>query len=468
MNPTPWFGLRAADGWGEGVPMTDSTPNPSADAASVATIRAGDPAAWGAIFDRHRDPVWRLAYGIVRSRVDAEDVVQATFLKAVESLDQLRDPSALRSWLLSIARRRALDTVRRGREITRDPGDDDWREVASSGSPDLVEGIRQDELSRLVAAAFDGLEPRDRATLELAERQELSGEELADALDVTRDNAYQLLHAARGRFEASVASLVVARQGRAACDELDLMLDGWDGELTPLLRKRLARHLKSCSTCAETKRLRVSSAALLAVLPVVAMSTLAVDQGRAAALDAAAGTSAGRAAPTTGAVGGVPLGIKVAAFVAVLGLGVAAVAFLVGAAAEPPTAAAREVAPDPPVANESVSTSTPSTTTSGPPETTVPAGDYCTLADEFIAEAAGGPSTPSSEGVVAYISLVDEHLQRLSLAAGEDASPELESYAAAYAALVGLSAEEIAAAGDDDELRARRDAFEARLTTECE
>ncbi|GJM37764.1 MAG: hypothetical protein DHS20C19_11310 [Acidimicrobiales bacterium] len=443
--------------------MTDSTPNQPDDAALVATIRAGDPAAWGPVFDRHRDPVWRLAYGVVRSRADAEDVVQATFLKAVESLDQLRDPGALRPWLLSIARRRALDTVRRRREVAHDPGDGDWVDAAVNGAPDLVEGIRQDELTRLVAAAFDGLEPRDRAALELAERQELSGEELAEALDVTRDNAYQLLHAARGRFEASVASLVVARQGRAACDELDLMLDGWDGELTPLLRKRLARHLKSCSTCAETKRLRVSPAALLAVLPVVAMSTLAVDQSRAAAMDAAVGTPKG-ATPTPAATGGVSLGVKVAAVLAVLGVGIGAALVLAADDTDPPAVAAREVTPDPPVADEPVLA--PTTTTAAVSTTAAPA-DFCTVAGELIDVAAGGPQTASPEGVVAYVTVVDEHLQRLVLAAGEEASPEMKKYAAAYGELLGLSADEIATAGGDDELIALRDAFEDQLSAKC-
>ncbi|MDW3217206.1 MAG: sigma-70 family RNA polymerase sigma factor [Acidimicrobiales bacterium] len=450
--------------------MTDSTPTSTPtqpdDAALVATIRDGDPAAWGPVFDRHRDPVWRLAHGIVRSRADAEDVVQATFLKAVESLDQLRDPSALRPWLLSIARRRALDTVRRGREVAHDPGDGDWVDAGSSGAPDLVEGIRQDELSRLVTAAFDGLEPRDRAALELAERQELSGEELAEALDVTRDNAYQLLHAARGRFEASVASLVVARQGRADCEDLDLLLDGWNGELTPLLRKRVARHLKSCSTCAETKRLRVSPAALLATLPIVAMSTLAVDQSRAAAMDAAMSPPTGTA-PAPAATGGVSLGAKVAAVLAVLAIGIGTALVLAAEDTEPPAAAAREVLPDPTVDAVPVTAPTTTTTIAAAPTTTNAPADFCTVADELIEVAAGGPETASPEGVVAYVELVDEHLQRLLLAAGDEASPEMEKYAAAYGQLVGLSADEVAAAGDDDELRALRDAFEDQLSAKC-
>jgi RNA polymerase sigma-70 factor (ECF subfamily) len=94
-----------------------------ADAESVAAIKGGDPRAWGDVFDRHRQAVWQVAISVVRHREGAEDVVQSTFLTAVESLAHLREPSRLRPWLLAIARRRALDVVRRSREIAFDPSD---------------------------------------------------------------------------------------------------------------------------------------------------------------------------------------------------------------------------------------------------------------------------------------------------------------------------------------------------------
>ena len=94
-----------------------------ADATLVAAIRGGDTAAWGDVFDQHRDAVLRTALAITRNRSDAEDVMSATFLRGVETLDQLRKPELLRPWLLSIARRRALDSVRPSRR-RETPGDE--------------------------------------------------------------------------------------------------------------------------------------------------------------------------------------------------------------------------------------------------------------------------------------------------------------------------------------------------------
>jgi len=447
--------------------MTDTNPLDADDAALVAAIRAGDPGPWGVIFDRYRGRVWGLAYGIVRRRADAEDVVSATFLKAVESIDQLRDPSALRPWLLSIARRRSLDIVSRGREVAHDPSEGGW--IEESGSPPgdaMVVGLHQEDLTRLVAAALDGLEPRDRAALELAERQELSGDELAMSLDVTRDNAYQLLHNARDRFEASVSSLIVARRGRADCGELDTLLDGWDGELTPLLRKRLARHMKKCSTCSETRRLQVTPAALLALLPVVAMSTLAVDQSRASAMSAAgAGSSA--ASVSTGTAVGAKVGAAVAAAVLVGG-GV----FVVVSSAKDTPAAERAVEPSPveeieddPVAVVIETTTTTAVTTTV--STVVGASeDFCAVVAEFSGSIAGGPASGDPVDIATYLVSVDGYLQRL-VAASSPATPELVEYAEAYSAITKAGASAALEAAADTELAALRDSIEAQLAGTC-
>lgn len=449
--------------------MTESTPLDPEDAALVAAIRAGDPAPWGVIFDRYRDRVWRLAYGIVRRPADAEDVVSATFLKAVESIDQLRDPSAIRPWLLSIARRRSLDIVTRGHEAAHDPSEGDWVDQPSTATSDaMVSGLHQQDLTRLVAAAFDGLEPRDRAALELAEREELSGDELAASLDVTRDNAYQLLHNARDRFETSLSSLIVARHGRADCADLDTLLDGWDGELTPLLRKRLARHMKKCSTCSETRRLKVSPAALLALLPVAAMSTLAADQSRAAALTAAA-AGPSTAPVSTGVAVGVGAKVGSAAVVALLVGGGAFVLATTGGADSGSTAPTTEQTPGVVEETEDQAVVAVAETTSTTTTTTMVAAvgdDFCTLVAEFSASAAAGPASGAAVDIEAYLDSVNSYLQRL-VAASSPPTSELEEYAKDYSAIAKAGAGAAQAAASDPELAALRDTVEAQLADSC-
>ena len=73
------------------------------------------------LFVIHVDAVFNVAYRVVWSRPDAEDVVQATFIKAFTRLDQLRDRARIRPWLLQVAYREAITVIRRRRDVPVDP-----------------------------------------------------------------------------------------------------------------------------------------------------------------------------------------------------------------------------------------------------------------------------------------------------------------------------------------------------------
>jgi len=118
--------------------------------------------------------------------------------------------------------------------------------------------------------ALSGLNPGDREIIELSLRHVLDGDDLADALGVSRSQAHALTSRARGQFEGSLGALLVARTGRE-CAELDAILAGWDGELTVLLRKRVNRHIENCVVCGECRRRELSPAMLLSMLPMVAI-----------------------------------------------------------------------------------------------------------------------------------------------------------------------------------------------------
>ncbi|MFQ5557212.1 MAG: sigma-70 family RNA polymerase sigma factor [Acidimicrobiales bacterium] len=465
------------------------------DAELVAAIRGGDPGSWGEVFDRHRDAAWQVAWSVTRDHADAEDVVSATFLRGVEVLDQLRDPARLRPWLLAIARRQALDRVRpdRTHEVASDLG----QELAdrSSDDPDSpIAGLMRDETVRLVEAAFDGLEPRDRAALELSERQGLTGDDLAETLGVTRDNAYALVHNARSRFELSVSSLLVARSGRADCQELDALLAGWDGRLSPLVRKRIARHVRGCDVCESTKRRWVSPAALLATMPLMTMPTLFAGQARAAALSSVSAPS--RAVGSSpGAAGGGVLGVKVAVVAALVVLAVAGAGFValdgadetvaastidrgVEATTEPssdssetpaPGAAATSTADGSPATSSPATTETPApaTPSTTSPDAQVLAGRLCAAVAALDELASPGPASASENDVRDYLVGTNELLQAVRVAYGTEAGEDLVSYAAAYQGIIDAGVWDLARLPDDPELSDLRTAVEDRLHRDC-
>jgi RNA polymerase sigma-70 factor, ECF subfamily len=88
---------------------------PDADAASNADLvlvrraRAGDLDAFGELVERHRRAVVRAALAAVGSAAEADDVAQDAFVVAFQKLDGFRGDSSFRTWLLSIAWRKAID-----------------------------------------------------------------------------------------------------------------------------------------------------------------------------------------------------------------------------------------------------------------------------------------------------------------------------------------------------------------------
>ncbi|HKS99462.1 MAG TPA: sigma-70 family RNA polymerase sigma factor [Rugosimonospora sp.] len=88
------------------------------DAAGLLrSAAAGDQGAWDAIVARYAALVWTVARGFRLSAADAADVSQATWLRLVERLDQVRDPEALGAWLATTARREALNLLRKRRDL---------------------------------------------------------------------------------------------------------------------------------------------------------------------------------------------------------------------------------------------------------------------------------------------------------------------------------------------------------------
>ncbi len=250
--------------------MTTSDALPD-DASLVAGVLAGDRQAFASVYERYADRLHDFAFSMLRNPVEAQDCVADSFVVMAEKVGQLRDPSRLRPWLYSVVRNECLRTLRaRGREAH----DDEWLEAMPDqgrGPEDQVaDDAVQAELRELVWAAVEGLNDRDRALIDLHLRQGLEGAELAAAMDVTPANAYVMLSRARDQVERALGALLIARKGSDDCEELAALLKDWDGTFSPLIRKRVARHIDGCAVCETRRKLMVSPLALFASVPAFA------------------------------------------------------------------------------------------------------------------------------------------------------------------------------------------------------
>ncbi len=228
------------------VPREDPT-----DAELAIAAAAGDRAALAEIYDRYADRLHDFCIGMLRNRDVAADCVQDTFCTAAASLRQLREPEKLR-------------------ERSREQLSDEVPDLPSADSaPDVL--AARTALADLVAEAVGGLSDRDRSVLDLTYYQGLDGPELAEALEVSQPAAMKMVQRLRDTVERSLGALVVARRATKdaeACADLAAVLDGWDGHFTVLMRKRVARHIESCTLCDDERRRQVNPVALLGAAPV--------------------------------------------------------------------------------------------------------------------------------------------------------------------------------------------------------
>jgi len=175
------------------------------DSILVAKAKAGDYRAFEELVRRHEQWLYSLAYRLLRHRQDAEDVVQNTFLRALERLSSLQEASAFPAWLKRMATNCALDTLRRkskalSLEEATEENDEgviphpeyiaDWR-----GDPRRL--YEQKELRRMLAEAIATLEEKYRLVFVLRDLEGVSTQEVAEVLGISEANVKVRLLRAR-------------------------------------------------------------------------------------------------------------------------------------------------------------------------------------------------------------------------------------------------------------------------------
>jgi RNA polymerase sigma factor (sigma-70 family) len=121
----------------------------------------GDEAAWTDLVMR-LDAVLHAVAGRYRLGADIDDVVQTTWLRALEHVDRMHDPGAIAGWLVATTRREAMRTLQRGvREVVTD----DVAETmdADPGAPDAI--AIDGERRAVVRAAVARLPRRQRRVM---------------------------------------------------------------------------------------------------------------------------------------------------------------------------------------------------------------------------------------------------------------------------------------------------------------
>ena len=151
-----------------------------------------------ALVEAHAALLYRVAFSIVRSPAEAEDIVQETFLRAVEQRRKLAEVDEPRAWLVRVAWNLALDRKRR---ITPLQMEEDAAAVLASGDLPADRQLASAAELAKVLAIMDRLPRLERAVLLLSAVEELSAAEIAAAIGKSESGVRSLVFRARAHLE---------------------------------------------------------------------------------------------------------------------------------------------------------------------------------------------------------------------------------------------------------------------------
>ena len=174
---------------------------PPEESLWVARARAGDDAAFAALYARYERRIYAFVYRMMGNPDDAFDLTQETFLKAYRALDKTDAALNVNAWLHRIAANACMDVLRRRQRLRWLPWDNTRHDRASGKRQDDPEGtLLGDETQRAVTRVLQTVSPRNRQALVLREFEGLSYQEIATVLGITVLAVKSLLHRARAEF----------------------------------------------------------------------------------------------------------------------------------------------------------------------------------------------------------------------------------------------------------------------------
>ncbi len=187
----------------------------------IGYARAGHQDAFRTIMQRCNQRLFRIARGVVRDDVEAEDVLQEAYTRAFEHLEGFREESSLFTWLTSVTLNEARGRLRKRRltvsvdaiEAAQNSGAEIIMLNSAAATESPESSAARSQMRLLIEQALDGLPEPFRIVFIMREMEELSVEETAANLNLPAATVKTRLHRARRllrqglneRFDAAVS-----------------------------------------------------------------------------------------------------------------------------------------------------------------------------------------------------------------------------------------------------------------------
>jgi RNA polymerase sigma-70 factor, ECF subfamily len=192
--------------------VTASTPIAAAsDEHLIACFLRGQPKALEELFQRYREPAYRVAHRLLGNEADALDALQEGFIKALTHLHGFERRSSFKTWLLRIVSNASLDLGRqRSRRETVSLQAAEWQdhEPGFESSIDPLLEVEQAELRQAVDAALAELPEVQRRTFVLHVDGGLSYREIASVMRISIGTVMSRLFYARQKLKGMLGSRI--------------------------------------------------------------------------------------------------------------------------------------------------------------------------------------------------------------------------------------------------------------------
>jgi RNA polymerase sigma-70 factor (ECF subfamily) len=169
----------------------------TSDEVLIGRIAGGDRLAMQVLFARHHVRVYRFVLRLVSDPTIAEDMISEVFLDVWRQAGRFEARSAVSTWLLAIARFKALSVLRKR---TDDALDDEMAEAIPDTADTPEEAVQKKDKSEILRECLKSLSPEHREIVDLVYYHEKSVEEVAEIVGIPENTVKTRMFYARKRL----------------------------------------------------------------------------------------------------------------------------------------------------------------------------------------------------------------------------------------------------------------------------
>jgi RNA polymerase sigma-70 factor (ECF subfamily) len=178
----------------------------------ISRCQKGDQEALKEIFDKYHKKVYRIAYGVVRQREEALDIVQEVFIKLFRSIKNFKGRSQFYTYLYRMVMNTAIDHARKaGKQFVSSLDEEGSFEPSDNVERGPERMLLQKELEGRVKLAMDKLPAEQKAALIFRDVEGLSYQEMSEAMGCSIGTVMSRLHYARRRIQELLTDYVDLR-----------------------------------------------------------------------------------------------------------------------------------------------------------------------------------------------------------------------------------------------------------------